>query len=783
MKKKNLIILSSFLLLFGFFGLFINQKKLKGDEECRSCDLYGTEDPCKVWYEYECPDGTSLGGDVNRKRVEQFCEPGDECCSDGRIEKGGSKYYKTCGADYYCDTNASYFCSIRAECEATTSALIAPSDNSTKTLPLGLDWCDSKGIDSLDNEESYYVTIEKDVGTSTPIWSHHKSVSSKSSRFCFIEDTKIFENWGWDPIETSDLTSGNTYRWSVDSINENRNFYLSEGNNFNTNQPDIKKIEGGKLTYDNYYKINEQPFQIDWQYEENAKSYYIKIIAPNNEEVFYSDYTTATKSPWITLKKTIDKYDNYYLFISSCEKEDGKRCGRNCCLFQSGHDCSRKDYFYLQTKNSSIDFTDESIKQIEIISPSSRTSTTPEVNINSNFSWTEVEGASSYELKIDEVTTTYPTSSPFKLENIWGYFNPEEKYDWSISPCENGPDSEEKECSINEDKSPNETSSSFKLPKITPTLISPGPEKITSDDVIFRWKRSKAQSYKYEIEDNDGNVTGSTISNYVNHKYQENDIGETYYWKIKGCNGKEGDYCEDSWQTKYFTISEFNPPTNLDPENGSTFYSNEDFFSWDQSILGEAYEIKVFYEKAATGTEESCLELEGSEIMNTTTTSSQIRVPENMDCLGDYEFTIKSHFYEDCSGISSDWISSDFTYKNRETDKLSIMPCNARADNINTEWNETDRCQLKHVPILFFNIADFLLWKASIVVFILLIIFSAVTSFASAGLPIKTVSLKAIWVGAGKGYAVMFLAWTFLTFILRLIGITDSLMFIDIFNS
>ena len=93
-------------------------------------------------------------------------------------------------------------------------------------------------------------------------------------------------------------------------------------------------------------------------------------------------------------------------------------------------------------------------------------------------------------------------------------------------------------------------------------------------------------------------------------------------------------------------------------------------------------------------------------------------------------------------------------------------------DNLNTSWDETESCKIKHVPILLYNILDFMLWKASLIAFLFLIIASGIYSYAAAGLPIKIVSLKSIWAAAGKGYSIMFLAWTIINLILKVLGIT-----------
>ena len=101
------------------------------------------------------------------------------------------------------------------------------------------------------------------------------------------------------------------------------------------------------------------------------------------------------------------------------------------------------------------------------------------------------------------------------------------------------------------------------------------------------------------------------------------------------------------------------------------------------------------------------------------------------------------------------------------------MPCSRDYDLEDTPWNEREVCQLKHIPVLAYNVIDFLLWEASLIALVFLIVASGIIAYASAGLSVKVVSLKEVWRTAGKGYLAMFFAWTIISLILKVSGVTD----------
>ena len=149
-------------------------------------------------------------------------------------------------------------------------------------------------------------------------------------------------------------------------------------------------------------------------------------------------------------------------------------------------------------------------------------------------------------------------------------------------------------------------------------------------------------------------------------------------------------------------------------------------------------------------------------------------------CLGEYTLWVTVCLTQNCEGRTSDNSkTTEWTFdyiQSESSGEGGMMPCGKNNDIYDTPWNERENCQLKHVPILIYNIIDFILWKASLIALLALIVFSGIIAYASAGLPVKIVSIKEVWKNAGRGYVIMIFAWTIISIVLRLLGITESFL-------
>lgn len=100
-----------------------------------------------------------------------------------------------------------------------------------------------------------------------------------------------------------------------------------------------------------------------------------------------------------------------------------------------------------------------------------------------------------------------------------------------------------------------------------------------------------------------------------------------------------------------------------------------------------------------------------------------------------------------------------------------LVPCGRKYDNPNTSYvNESEICGVRHVFLLFKNILDFILWRLSLIILVILVIITAVIYYFSWGTAEKIIQIRAMWRAAGTGFAIMLLAWTAINILLALLG-------------
>lgn len=104
--------------------------------------------------------------------------------------------------------------------------------------------------------------------------------------------------------------------------------------------------------------------------------------------------------------------------------------------------------------------------------------------------------------------------------------------------------------------------------------------------------------------------------------------------------------------------------------------------------------------------------------------------------------------------------------------RRGLVPCGRATDFDDTPWDETESCQIKHLFIMAYVIVDFFLWKAIPIILVLLVLASGAIFYFSlqAQNPEPLATVKSLWKAAGIGLAVVFLAWTAISFFLGIFG-------------
>jgi len=806
MKKYFLNFLFSFLFLFLLFTLKVQSKLIIKDFDTgggylSECSYFGTENPCASQMESGCPKENYFGGEdlpeenilygssPEERSVTFTCTEGVENCLDGRKDYGlWAPTSLKCNNNEYCDQDdeSNFFCHIDDNCIYSGTfpekPLSPKNGESNLLIPITLDWCDVSGY------LSYKIRIYE-IGedeNDDPIDVLKDEYVTNSSTYCL-----------------ADLDKNETYKWRISYCSQLEGVDCSSFQDkwsFSTGEKRDVDPPGGISPSGN--SEVDVPFNLSWNTKAEAKSYYVEIydrggFSDDQQPIFFDTVTNTTIETFY-----LKPHKKYEWRVASCENSNGTACGDVCCDNTSGSDCA--DFSGIKWfRTDDIDYP-----KVFLSSPNSAT-TTPMVRPDNYLTWKTSPGEVEYLCEIirnneivvserilglslidfedeaweGEDTTTIMARGPsLSLESVWPPLENNTTYQWNISPC-----SEESLDKGDCQSSASSDNWTFKTSGGNTEMIYPSPQDAVGNPVSFQWENvPEAFSYSYRLEDPNERrpLSGTIINNYVSIDYPESiltpKIPPTYWFEVKACAGDQGIFCEDNWHRVNFSFDDFEKPSNPSPENNGELFTSQYYVSWDPNPIAKAYKYTVQYVGADENEQdETCLKMldineEEDPVIYSNEISTSNSIPLNkITCLGDYEWFVASCFNADCTGPITDNSFWKFKYVQSKNSQGGLLPCNRNSDNLDTPWNERESCNFKHIPIFFYNVTDFLLWKASLIALPVLVVFSAIASYAAAGLPVKIISLKNIWGAAGKGYAIMFLAWTVINFLLKLLNITD----------
>ncbi len=388
-----------------------------------------------------------------------------------------------------------------------------------------------------------------------------------------------------------------------------------------------------------------------------------------------------------------------------------------------------------------------------------------------NLQWMAPAGTNSfqYELYKDSLIVAPIPPNPLSESSILlESLELNTEYGWRVIPCK---DFKGEDCQNWSDEW------KFTTTGASPELTSPENNSLNiSIPIKLEWgKMSGAKSYRYLVYFVDEQLKEQLIAddftseNFVLIKYNpdsEQPKQKTdYFWKIATCADEEGEICGSFTDTWKLTTFELSPPSNLLPGDDETIFTYQmpKSFSWDSSA--KYFKITISYTKKSTYESGSCPTDTKSEIIQNTSYFVSLA------CLGEYKWQVQACLDENCNE-RGELNTQNFTLdQTTPPTQFGLVPCGRSSDNPDTLlWNERDPCQFKHLFILLKNIIDFLLWRVTLIVLLLLVIGTAMIFYFSIGAPVMIIDIKGVWRAAGKGYAIIFLSWILINLFLNFLG-------------
>ncbi|HEX67955.1 MAG TPA: hypothetical protein ENG13_02690, partial [bacterium] len=508
------------------------------------------------------------------------------------------------------------------------------------------------------------------------------------------------------------------------------------------------------------------PITLDWCDVEGAQSYsFVAYILKNNEEFCLPQLESNGKcKPYpinLLTRPGKEKLSNFEdSFLEFFTKDTTYKWAVKSCKDPINTTCSE----YSQKWSFST-------QKIPLLSPQIRyppndpEGKTP-IGLPLTLKWGKEKGANSYVYEINpgNITgITRSTSAWFDYPTL----HPNTLYKWRIKPCW---DFEGKNC---------EEFSEFYYFKTT----GAPPENFSADTTIIpvklSWERvSGADSYKYEVA-TDPNFQHLIISNSTERtniiiNYPDIKQETKYWWRVKTCAHPHGEICGKWSKTQTFQTFKLKAPKNLQPKNNSQLSPPEfPSFSWKETKGAKYYQFKIKYTKAdPQEQQEKCSSLVGKEITKIIPLTS---VFYPLECKGEYQWQVRGCLDEKCDSDSGGKWSPVFhlTFKAEKAPpemKGGFIPCGQKYYNPDTPWDETEKCQPKHLFILLYIILNFLLWRVIPLILVLLTLATGIIFYLSFGASNTLAQIKSLWKAIGIGLGVIFFGWLFVDIILKILG-------------
>ncbi len=244
---------------------------------------------------------------------------------------------------------------------------------------------------------------------------------------------------------------------------------------------------------------------------------------------------------------------------------------------------------------------------------------------------------------------------------------------------------------------------------------------------------------------------------------------ETYRWQVQTCADKNGTVCGPWSNFGTYLTKDFTKPTNLSPSgdisripSGLTWSSNAKYF---------LVTAKVESGEKSTSCDPDWFNNEYKEKI-VSATSMAIRTADKNGspyCAGNYSFVVQPCFDDKCASKGYVYAEQFFSIANKGQSS-GLMVCGLAADDPNTQYNEKEPCEIKHLVLGTKVIIDFVVFKLA---FILLPVMAMITGgmfYLSHDKANLIPTIKDGWKKIGIGYGILFFAWIIVSVLMNLVG-------------
>lgn len=301
----------------------------------------------------------------------------------------------------------------------------------------------------------------------------------------------------------------------------------------------------------------------------------------------------------------------------------------------------------------------------------------------------------------------------------------------------------------------------------------------TAPSVTFNWENvdsagsfnigiyKKQANGKFDFE-NPTIFKTQTASSYI---FEYAAAKENYQWRVQTCANANGEICGDWSVPQSYTANDFTAPTSLSPSGKIKQLPQ---LTWTSNARYFLVTVKVANAEKSTTCDPDWFNREYDQkiVSETSLTVKTAEKNSSPYCAGNYEFTVQPCFDGNCDSRSSNKATASFSIAD-EGKKSGLMVCGQSTDDPNTEYNEKEACQPKHLVLLLKVLVDFVMFKLA---FMLLPVMTLITGglfYLSQDKDNLIPHIKDIWKKIGIGYGILFFSWAIVSILTGIVGYSD----------
>lgn len=637
-------------------------------------------------------------------------------------------------------------------------------------LPVNLGWSDVEPIVSQDScavNSYHYQVYEKTTGTKRADALELTELEDEV-RACKLAPNAAYT---WQVRACLDEQGTDCGAWGQKDAQENRAEF--------TTSPAPELLSPYDYDWENQTNsaLPQLPVTLQWCKAPQANSYLLNLYqaktpgAPSSEkkEILAMPFdANSTEYPDEKFWKILKKGVKYFWEIGGCNDTQGK----NCNIFSQLWSFLPGNY----------QLTPPKLKQPfwnAGLSP-------PVVNASNELQW-ETDSFTQVSLirltnenSGEIVNYSVVLASQISFGEFWNFLQFDTIYTWKVAPCW-GP--AENQCQKN-DRGEIVWSEQwkFKSTGAPPQNLRATPQEGGKIAIpfILKWDASEgAASYQYQISQDPSFVNDVLLAAQGALKTVLRNLdtevlispatpGETYYGRVATCADKDANLCAPTWTILTIPTKMPEAPVIVSPLPSSEVLTPNAELRWQKVFGANFYRYEVTYLVPALEETDALCKTGGVVVVQGITEALSTNFKPL--CLGTYRAQVQSCVDGNCK-TGGGTIAQEFTLKQSSSlPSFSIVPCGTAFNNPSTPWNEREPCQLKHLALLMRNIIDFVLWKLSLLIIIILAITTGVIFYFSFGGPDTLAQIKGIWKAVGVGALILLFAWTFLNLFLGILG-------------